>query len=204
MLEKAKRHFRDVDPVLGSVVDIIGNIKLRYRPANFESFVRIIVNQQLSNRAAKTIFLRIKTLASPKRVTPESLEKIGYEKLKGCGLSKGKTEYVLDLAGTFKKNPGYITKLKKMDTDEVLESLTSHRGIGIWSADIFRLFNFRQHDVFPQGDASLEKAISLLYGINIDKKYSGIEDLICLWSPYKSFASLYLWEWLDQGQPELF
>ena len=60
MLEKAKRHFRDVDPVLGSVVDIIGDIKLRYRPANFESFVRIIVNQQLSNRAAKTIFLRIK------------------------------------------------------------------------------------------------------------------------------------------------
>lgn len=203
MLVQAQKHFKLVDPVLSSVADVLGEIDIRYRPANFEAFVRIIVNQQLSNKAANTIFGRIREFSFNKRLTPEILNQIGCKQLKECGLSKSKIEYILGLASHFMENPNYLSQLKMMNEDEVVKSLTSLRGIGIWSSNIFRLFNLRQQDIFPYGDVSLEKAIYLLYGIKMDKKYRGADELIALWSPYKSIASLYLWEWLDQGQPEL-
>ena len=203
MLLEAQSYLKGVDPILGSVVDVIGDIKLKGRPANFDAFVRIIVSQQLSNKSANTIFKRVKALFPRKRITPEFLLHLGFDRLKGCGLSKSKTEYVLGLAEHFIKIPNEVSRIRRMEDVDALKTLTSLRGIGTWSASIFLLFNLKKPDIFPYGDVSLEKAISLLYGVKPKKKYTEVEGIISLWSPYRSLASLYLWEWIDRGQPEL-
>jgi len=204
MLEVAQNHLRKVDPIMGSVVEVVGDISLRYRPANFEAFVRIIVNQQLSDKAAGTIFNRIRKLFVNGRISPKKLLELDASQVKSTGLSNAKLTYILEIARHFIEKPNFIKQLRKMDDDRALDVLISLKGIGIWSANIFRMFHLRHADVFPYGDVSLERSILLLYGIEIDRKHRGAEDLISLWAPFRSVASIYLWEWLDQGQPNIY
>lgn len=84
-----------------------------------------------------------------------------------------------------------------------MQSLITLKGIGSWSASIFLLFNLNHPDTFPQGDASLEKALLSLYGVKVDRRRGGGEDIILRWSPYRSVAAHYLWNWIDQGQPQI-
>jgi len=203
LLKVAVDHFRKIDLVLSGVIDVIGDMNLRYRPANFEGFVRIIINQQLSETVASTIFRRLQNLVQSRQITPEALLSSDPALLKECGLSYRKIEYILGLATYFADDPNFISKLKKMEGDEVLSTLMSIRGIGVWSANIFRMFYLKDLDVFPYGDVSLEKAINLLYGGKFENKKFNPEQLVSSWSPYKSIASLYLWKWLDQGQPNI-
>ena len=90
-----------------------------------------------------------------------------------------------------------------MEFEQAFSSLLAHKGFGIWSVSIFLLFNLRNADVFPHGDVTIQKAIHQLYGVKIDRKKGGAEDVIAAWSPYCSVASLYLWEWIDNGSPAL-
>ena len=101
----AKKHLKKSDPVIGKLIDALGNIDLRRRPANFESFVQIIVNQQLSDKAAKTIFGRIKKKGLERALSPNIILNIGPEGLRECGLSAAKTDYVLGIATHFFENP---------------------------------------------------------------------------------------------------
>ena len=202
LLIVAVDHFRKTDPVLARVIDVIGDINLRYRPVNFEAFVRIIINQQLSNMAASTIFGRLQNLVESRRITPESVLSSDLVSLKECGLSRAKIQYILGLATHFINDPNFISKLRKMKGDEVLAALMSIRGIGVWSANIFRMFYLKDLDVFPYGDVSLKKAITLLYGVEFESKGLAAEQLVFSWSPYRSIASLYLWKWMDQGKPK--
>ena len=199
LLKSAQMHFRRTDPTLYAVAECLGNIPIRSRRANFESFVRIIVNQQLSNSAAKTIFKRLKLLAKHKIITPSLINEIQIYELRSCGLSSSKSKYLKGIADFLLKHPRYIAGLKKMDEPEIVESLSSHKGFGEWSASIFRLFYLQEIDVFPTGDVSLEKAICRLYGLKSVKGSSLAKEIVSSWSPYRSIAAFYLWAWIDQN-----
>jgi DNA-3-methyladenine glycosylase II len=201
MLIEAKRHLKESDPVIGRLIESLGDIDLRHRPANFESFIKIIATQQLSDKAAKTIFSRIKSKCSENALSPKIIFNIGLEGLCECGLSNAKADYVIGIAMHFLENPNYINILKRTDSEAALESLMSLKGFGIWSASVFLLFNLQNVDIFPYGDATLQKAICLLYDVKINKKHGEEEKISKAWAPYRSIASLYLWEWMDQGQP---
>lgn len=199
ILLKARKHFEIVDPILGKVTKIIGEFELEYKPASFEALVRIIVNQQLSGKAADTIFTRLIQSLPNNNLTPEILLDVGFEKLKRCGLSTAKIGYILGLANYFAESPGFIKELEKMSYNDAFNKLTSFKGFGAWSANIFCMNYLKCFDVFPHGDVSLERAVKLLYGSDKETTVKRIAS----WSPYRSIASVYLWRWLDGGQPKV-
>lgn len=203
MINKAKSHLSQSDPIMEKLIFTLDELEISYREPSFESLIRIIINQQLSNKAASTIFGRLHKLYSNKKFTPEDILKTNIDQIRSCGLSNAKTRYIQGIANHLIENPLFIEKLKKMPTEDAYSSLLKLKGLGPWSVNIFLMFNLKQGDVFPYGDVSLHKAIFLLYGKEIDNKNKGAEAIISKWSPYKTIASLYLWHWIDSGQPEV-
>lgn len=194
-------YLTSADPVLGRVIKVIPELKLPERDMNFESIARIIVNQQLSLKAAETIHARVVGLVE--NYTPESLVRTPIEKLRACGLSNAKATYIQKFATVCLNEPNYLESFLSLDDEAAREKILMNAGFGPWSSQIFLLFHLQRPDIFPTGDATLNKAISLLYEIPQSAKHE-IISLSERWGPYRSTASLALWKWIDSGQPNIF
>ena len=115
-----------------------------------------------------------------------------------CGLSSPKVRYILQIAQGFQNQPNLIEDLKRMNSEQVLQTLQKFKGIGIWSASIFALFYLHHPDIFAWGDVSIKKAIKLLYEEqNLNEERT--EEIIEPWRPYRSTACMILWRWIDEG-----
>jgi DNA-3-methyladenine glycosylase II len=200
---KPEKHLASVDPILGAV---IAQVKLPYakkrKPQAFCSLVESIISQQLSVKAADTIFERfielfvesgaIKTNRSfPK---PEQILKMPDSKLRKVGLSGSKVKYIKDLAERVHKKDLLLHKLKDMTDEEVIEHLVKVKGIGRWTGEMFLMFALERPDVFSHGDLGLRNAIHKLYGFKTPPTVKQIEKIIAKWSPHKTLASRYLWK----------
>jgi DNA-3-methyladenine glycosylase II len=161
-------------------------------------FVSVIINQQLSVQAANTIEERFKT-ACGGNITHHSVDKVSDDLLIKCGISRQKLLYIRKIQFHLIEYPNFILNLKNMNTAELIECLKTFKGIGEWSTQIILLSYFKKIDVFPKGDATLNRAIKILF--NLDPTTSA--NMIDRWSPYKSIAALCLWEWIDSGMPNL-
>ena len=188
------------DPRLKSVLKTLPNFEPVARVVNFENTARIVIGQQLSLKAANTIYGRVCDLAP--NFTPAVLAKLPSEDLRQCGLSNAKARYVQALAEKCLSNPSYLTDLSKLDDGAVDAEIQSNPGFGPWSAQIFLLFHLRRPNIFPHGDATLNRAIKILYGIDPEDR-SALDKTISIWSPHRSVACLALWKWIDEGMPEL-
>lgn len=183
---------------------ILNNLHKKYGlPTNFkdrseflyEELVESIISQQLSGKAADTIFKRFLALyKNSKFPTPEELLKTDVEKLRGAGMSYGKTGYIKNIAEAFVKGQLDAKKLQKMSDAEIITELTKIKGVGKWTAEMTLMFTFKREDVFSLGDAGLRRAIKNLY--NLDKD-ADILKLTKTWKPKRSFASWYLWRSLE-------
>lgn len=200
-MKTAIEYLDTADPILGRVFKVIPELKLPDRDMSFESVARIIVNQQLSLKAAETIHGRVVDLV--KSYTPENLVRTPIEKLRACGLSNAKAAYIQKFATVCLNEPNYLESFLKLDDEMARDKILKNAGFGPWSAQIFLLFHLRRPDVFPTGDATLNKAISLLYDIPQSAKQQ-IASLSEVWAPYRSTASLALWKWIDSDQPNIF
>jgi DNA-3-methyladenine glycosylase II len=199
----AQRYLSRTDPIMGVLVSMFRNIERPQRPANFSSFVRIIINQQLSSKAAETIFSRVETACNSSPILLDDILNCGQQKLRNCGMSKSKAKFVIDLAEQFKLEPNFIESLQSLPSEGAYKKLIEINGIGSWSANIFLIFYLGNKDVFPYGDSSLGKALLNLYGVNINRRRLDQVATVENWSPYRSVAALYLWEWIDSGMPKL-
>jgi DNA-3-methyladenine glycosylase II len=199
----AQEHFMKSDPIMGQLVNIFGDISLRQRVASFGSFIRIVINQQLSNKAANTIYARVIEAFGNDELTPENFLSTPPKDLRKHGLSASKVKFVQNISEKFVERPNYINELKKLDSEAAFIELTKIKGIGDWSANIFLLFYLGDKNIFPFGDSTLIKAIQHLYGTTVNRRKSESNGTIEQWSPYKSIASLYLWEWADGGMPKV-
>jgi len=186
---------------MGRVIKVIPGLKLPDRDLDFESIARIVVNQQLSLKAAETIHSRVVELVE--NYTPESLVRTPIEKLRACGLSNAKVTYIQKLAKVCLNEPNYLESFLSLDDEMARDKILKNAGFGPWSAQIFLLFHLQRPDVFPTGDATLNKAVSLLYDIPQADKHQ-IAKRSEIWAPYRSTASLALWKWIDSGQPNIF
>ena len=160
----------------------------------YEELVESIIGQQLSGKAADTIFKRFLALYKGRFPKPEVLLKTNDEKLRSAGMSYSKAAYIKNIAYAFKNNSLDVTKLKKMTDEEVIRELTKIKGVGNWTAEMILIFTFKREDVFSLGDAGLRRAIKNLY--NIDKE----KDILKLaenWKPKRSYACWYLWRSLE-------
>ena len=194
--KKALKILQNNDPKLGKIIKLIKPIYSKKESSEFESLVKIIIGQQLSGSAAKTIIGRIEHLLKNKKMTPKVISSVNIKDLRSCGISNAKINYIKGLSDILLLNPDYFVSLKRKNEKDIIEELCKIKGIGIWTASIFAMGTLDYEDIFPFGDVSLIKAIKILYGNEIS-----IENVIANWSPYKSFGSRVLWQWVDKGMP---
>lgn len=197
-MRRAIAHLKKADPVLRAVVERVGPYPIRYAEPDFETLARSIVFQQLSGQSARAIFGRVKALVSGNgRMTPHGVLTRTEAELRGAGLSRRKVEYVRDLAE--KTRAGHIdfTRLPALSDDEVICQLTTVRGVGVWTAQMFLLFALRRLDILAAGDLGIRSAVRRAYGLRALPKPSKIEQLARKWHPYCSVACWYLWRSSD-------
>jgi DNA-3-methyladenine glycosylase II len=195
----AVRHLTRVDPVLGALIRRVGPCRLGHGPARdpFATLIRAIVSQQLSIRAADTIYGRLCGLFPRGRPHPVHLLVLDDAALRGAGLSVQKVRYMRDLATRVADGRLRLSRLHALDDETVLESLTAVHGIGRWTAEIFLMFTLGRPDVLPAADLGLLNAAQRLYGLRRRPTPAALLRRGEPWRPYRSAACWYLWRSLE-------
>jgi DNA-3-methyladenine glycosylase II len=200
---KARKALADADPTMGALIDRIGKIDLQTRlkrraeerpPDAYGALLRAIVGQQLSTKAARTIYLRVVDLFGGTTPSPEQLLEAPEKDLRACGLSGRKAEYVRDLAAHVLSGELELDRLQELGDEEVIEEIVAVRGLGRWTAEMFLLFHLERPDVLSGGDLGIRKAIQIEYGLEKMPPPARAIEIGEAWRPYRSLASLYLWE----------
>lgn len=192
-MDKIRKHFKSADPVLYSYIKKI-KLDLHLIPDNlFEDLCESIISQQLSIKASDTIFLRFMKLFKGE-VTAQKILKMDKEKLRACGISWGKIEYLRDLASRVSKKELILEELKDLPDEEVIERLTAVKGIGKWTAEMFLMFALGRPDIFSHGDLGLKNAMKKIYKFKKEPTVKQIEKIVSKWSPYRTFACRVLWK----------
>jgi DNA-3-methyladenine glycosylase II len=200
-MRAALRHLKQADPVLAVIIDSVGPYRLTPREPTFETLVRSIVYQQVSGKAAASIFKKLATAVGP-RFSPSALLRLSPEELRACGLSGQKTIYVRDLAEKVVKRKVNFKKLHSMTDDEVIGHLTAVKGIGVWTVQMFLMFALERPNVFPIADLGIRNAIRRAYNLPEVPKPADLLRISACWHPYCSVATWYLWRSLE-GSAEI-
>ncbi len=191
------------DPTMAALIERIGPIDLgerlrrraEERPTDaYGALLRGIVGQQLSTKAARTIYLRVLDLFGGKTPAPEQLLEASEEELRGAGLSGRKVEYVRDLAHHVLAGELELERLPQLSDEEVIAEIVAVRGLGLWTAEMFLLFHLERPDVLSGGDLGIRKAIQFEYGMEEMPSPKQTVEFARRWSPHRSLASIYLWE----------
>ncbi|HEV7399204.1 MAG TPA: DNA-3-methyladenine glycosylase [Solirubrobacterales bacterium] len=191
------------DPTMAALVERVGKIDLKTRlkrrseerPADaYGALLRAIVGQQLSTKAARTIYGRILDLFDGSTPSPEQLLEAEETDLRAAGLSGRKVEYVRDLASHVIEGELELDRLDRLPDEEVIEEIVAVRGLGVWTAEMFLLFHLERPDVLSGGDLGIRKAIQIEYGLEEMPTPTQAIEIGERWSPHRSLASLYLWE----------
>jgi len=196
-MKKALNHLKKSDPVMGAIIDRVGGYKIEYREPIFQTLVRSIVYQQLSGKAALTIFTRLKDATKADPITPESILKLRPQRMRKLGVSPQKLVYIRELARMTRKGEVDFARCLEFQDTEVIEHLTRVKGIGVWTVHMFLIFALRRHDVLPTGDLGIRAAMKKAYGLEELPKPEEMERIASAWRPYCSVASWYLWRSLD-------
>jgi DNA-3-methyladenine glycosylase II len=195
--KEAVNHLRRVDSVITPLVRRVGPCRLRRAPSYFIALVEAIVWQQLSWKAACAIHQRMLDVVGSRRPTPADFLQTPRVKLMSAGLSARKAEYLLGVADYFDTNAFPARKIRSMGDEQIVDELTSIRGIGRWSAEMFLIFALNRPDVFPVGDLGLRKAIGRLYGATGLPDDDRLAEVSEPWRPYRTVATWYLWAGAD-------
>jgi DNA-3-methyladenine glycosylase II len=199
--DAACRHLTEADPRLGALIARAGAFTMRPSPTQslFAALVESIVYQQLSGRAAETILGRVIALYRPRRFPrPVDILETPVERLRAAGLSAAKAAAVKDLATrTLEGTVPSLTQVRRLSDDEIIERLTTVRGIGRWTVEMLLLFRLGRPDVLPLGDLGVRKGFARTFN-----RRALLDPLVLhrraeRWRPYRSVASWYLWRALE-------
>ncbi len=192
--EKAIEHLLK-DKILSKIIKSNTLPERNTKDDVYISLLGSIVSQQLSTKAAATIYDRFIHLFEDKVPTPENLIKISVEKLRAVGLSNQKASYVKNIAEHFIQNPRDKKYWNKRSDDEIIQELTSIKGVGVWTVQMVLMFTLKREDIFPINDLIIRNSVIKYYKITDQGKeqLKVIEKIVAKWSPYKSIACYYLW-----------
>lgn len=183
------------DRILKKLIPQFGPAHLTGRGEPFVTLARSIVGQQISVKAAQAVWDRVVAICP--KLTPVQFIKAGHDALAGCGLSRRKAEYILDLATHFKSGALHVDAWASMDDEAVIAELTGIRGIGRWTAEMFLMFNLLRPDVLPLDDVGLINAISVNYFSGEPVTRSEAREVAANWEPWRSVATWYMWRSLE-------
>lgn len=169
------------------------------RADHFSALVRAIVFQQLSTKAASTIYSRLVAFLPDAALTPVTLAAVSDEQLRAAGISRQKGGYLRDLCAKVSGGVVPLEDLERMDDEQVIAALTAIKGIGRWSAEMFLMFRLHRPDVLPVGDLGILNAVMKVYGLRKKPTPDRLRRLGETWKPYRSVASWYLWRSLGNA-----
>jgi DNA-3-methyladenine glycosylase II len=192
---------KKADPVLGRLIDEIGPLdqeaRRRGRPKDaYGALVRAIVGQQLSVKAARTIYERLTALFGGHTPKPAEILGADPEALRGAGLSYAKVAFLRDLAEHIVDGELDVKRLPQLSDEEVAEQLIRVKGIGQWTVDMFLMFHLGRPDVLPVGDLGIVRAVERAYDLE-KATPEKLRQIAEPWRPHRSLACLYLWSSLD-------
>jgi 3-methyladenine DNA glycosylase/8-oxoguanine DNA glycosylase len=199
---RAVAHLHKADPVLGKIIDAVGPFAMQLKASRslFGALAEAIVYQQLSNKAAATIYGRIEALYPSARqgFAPAHIQRTPDDKLRGVGLSRAKVLALRDLAEkvAMRRLPT-LEQARLLDDAALIERLVEVRGIGRWSAEMFLMFRLGRPDVLPLDDYSLRKAYAKAFRKRALPSREALEKAGEKWRPYRTVASWYLWQTLN-------
>ena len=194
-------HLKRVDPVLAHVIVAVGpsRIRLRTDGTHFQALARAIVFQQLSGKAAGTIFARFNALFPDESPTPEALLELSDTALRGAGLSRQKIGYLRDLSSKVVDGTLPLDAVERMADEDLIAHLVQVKGIGRWTAQMFLLFRLGRPDVLPELDLGIQNAIRRAYRKRKRPSPKQVKQIGAKWSPHCSVACWYLWRSLENG-----
>ena len=198
--ERARRYLMRKDPVLAAVIRQVGPCELPNIPHQppFMALAEAIASQQLSTKAADTIFGRFCALFAPDNVpdAPRLLQ-LQDDMIRAAGFSRSKVLFLRDLATHVTERRLELDRLHELEDEHVLERLTAVKGIGVWTAEIYLMFRLRRPDIFPADDLGLVKAAQRVYGLRQRPTRKRLLKMAEAWRPYRSVAAWYLWRSLS-------
>ena len=196
-----KRHLNalaELDPDLRRGLVLVSYPAPRIRVQGFETFLSTIVSQQISTEAAAAVMHRVRALLP----TMEARDVLGLPAgaLRAAGLSTRKVEYAEGLARAIIDKKFDISRLAAMDDQTAVDAITSLRGFGVWSAEIYLMFSLQRSDIFPAGDLAIRIALQKLKGMEGKLNEKKAREVVESWAPYRSAGSLFLWHYY-RGAP---
>jgi DNA-3-methyladenine glycosylase II len=166
----------------------------------FQSLCSSIISQQLSGKAADTIYARFVSLFGTRFPAPQQVLDTPHEKLRSVGLSNQKVSYIHNVARVFVQSDLKSATIKRLSNDEIIAQLTKIKGVGVWTAHMFLIFTLNRLDVLPTGDLGIRKGFQIVYNLRALPSPSQMERLAKPWREHASVASWYLWRAADEAK----
>ena len=197
--DDACRHLARRDRVLKKLIPKFGEARLQSRGDAFTTLARSIVGQQISVKAAQSVWDRFAAAAGGQAtlLQPQAVQALEVPTLRAAGLSARKAEYLLDLSRHFADGTVHTTEWPTMDDEAIISELVAIRGIGRWTAEMFLIFHLMRPNVLPLDDLGLLKGISLNYFSGEPVSRAEAREVGDAWAPYRSVATWYIWRSLD-------
>lgn len=193
--DDARKHLMKKDRVMKRLIPQFGDSCLQTRGDAFITLARSIVGQQISVKAAQTVWDRFAVL--PKTLTAPNVLKLKVDDMRAAGLSARKVEYLVDLALHFDNGAVHVKAWETMDDEAIIAELVAIRGIGRWTAEMFLIFHLMRPNVLPLDDVGLINGISKSYFSGDVVSRSDAREVAAAWAPYCSVATWYIWRSLD-------
>ena len=193
---KAKTILSKRDPILRKIIKKFNKGFLTTRKDPFFSLCRTIIGQQISTKAADSIWSKFEIKCN-KKIIPDTVLKLTSRSLRNAGLSRQKINYLKNIAKSFKNKSFNIKNLKKMDDDLAIDYITQLKGLGVWSAQMFLMFNLNRPDIFPTQDIGLIRAISKNYKTSYPPSKRFLNRISKIHSGYRSVFTWYMWRSID-------
>jgi len=201
-LTEADEHLRSADHVLRRLIDERGPIdpetdRRASRPNPYEALARAIVGQQLSTKAARSIWERLVEILGGTFPQPSGLLAVDDETIRGAGLSRSKVAFLRDLAERVTDGRLDLERLGELSDEDIIAALTEIKGVGPWTAEMFLIFHLGRPDVVSTGDLGIRRAVQIEYGLEDLPGPTDLERIAEPWRPHRTLACLYLWRSLD-------
>jgi DNA-3-methyladenine glycosylase II len=193
------KHLVDCDNKFTVLYRLIGKISYQLNNKPFAFIVETIIGQMLSNKVADIFVDRLIEICYTGRIDIASIQKLSIIELRSIGISNKKAQYILDFSMNYNPADYSLKKLSSLTNEEIIKQVTTHKGLGIWSAKMFLLFVLGREDILPYEDVAFLQAFVWYYELDSIPKAEEIKTICHKWSPYTSIAARYLYKALDNG-----